>query len=241
MRQSTLMKIVRFLKPFKEWTDRIEGDIEVTINNVWPTFVQITEHIAIAYDIEMEADEDFKLIEAIKCLGRQYIAKIHQDISPTDEQRIAVVLHPKMKRLRRMTNEDRVDAYGKVDRIIRSQTLEVSATSRSKTVCRPASLDDFIDSDDDVETNSPYSQEFNRYLSQKVLEEVSDLRAWWFENRKQFPHLFKLFLNISCIPASSAPAERTFSTAGAIITDRRSALLPKSVSNIMLVRNLYPK
>lgn len=240
LKRSTLMKIVRFLKPFKEWTDRIEGDIEVTIYNVWPTFVQITEHIAIAYDIEMEADEDFKLIEAIKCLGRQYIAKIHQDIYPTDEQRIAVVLHPKMKRLCRMTNEDREDAYGKVDRIIRSQTLEASATSRSKTVCRPASLDELIDSDDDVEINSPCSQEFNRYLSQKV-QEVSDLRAWWFENRKQFPHLFKLFLNISCIPASSAPAQRTFSTAGAIITDRRSALLLKSVSSIMLVRHLYQK
>lgn len=241
LKRSTLMKIVEFLKPFKEWTDRIEGDVDVTIHHVWPTFIQINDHLAITYDIEIEEDEDFRLIEAMKCLGRNYVSSISSDISPTNEQRIAVVLHPRMKKLRRMTNQQRDEIYSKINTIIENQTADVPHLAiRRKIDSRPASLDEFIDSDDESGTNSPYSLELTKYLNERVPKGISpNLRAWWFENRKQFPTLFKLFLRISCIPASSAPAERSFSTTGAVVTDRRSSLLPKSVSNIMLVRNLY--
>lgn len=47
LRKSILIKIVTFLKPFKEWTDSVEGDKEVTIYQVWPTYAKLKQHLEV--------------------------------------------------------------------------------------------------------------------------------------------------------------------------------------------------
>lgn len=202
----------------------------------------MNDHLQISSEIEdeVENNQDFELIEAMKCLGRNYINKIKDDISPTFEQRVATVLNPRMKRLRRMNNSERDEIYEKIDTLIKNEVSAPTVT-QSKLPQRNkkrTSLDDFMDSDDET-TDSLFEIEFSKYLKYQVSDDTTDLRKWWFNHRNVFPALFKIFMRISSIPASSSPSERTFSTTGAIITDRRSALLPKSVENIMLVRNLY--
>lgn len=240
LKKSTLQKIVEFLEPFKDWTDRIEGDKDVTIHHVWPIFIQMNDHIQI--DMVNEDEEDTRLIEGMKVLARNYISKNHSAFSPTLEQRIAVVLNPQMKKLRRMTSLERDSIYASIDDIINtSQTSQTEPVlNRRRTGSERSSLDDFIDSDDEGNVGSTFSKEFNDYLAHKLNNDRPfNLRRWWFENRDRFPVLFKLFMKISAIPASSAPSERTFSITGAVISDRRSSLLPKSVSDIIICRNLY--
>lgn len=210
----------------------------------------MNDHLRAASDVEdefeFENDEDFQLIESMKNLGRKYIATNLTDIQPNEEQRIAVVLHPRMKRLRRMPEKERDDIYAVVDSLIYKPTKDAiqptqTDNNNNKSHQSETSLDGFMDMEDEEDgAHSNYSTELHQYLTEKLLNEDDfNLREWWFNNRKRYPSLFKLFLRISCIPASRAPSERTFSTAGAIITDRRSSLLPKSVSDIMLCRNLY--
>ena len=43
-----------------------------------------------------------------------------------------------------------------------------------------------------------------------------------FDNKNQFPFLYRLALRILCVPATSAPAERIFSKSGLIMTSRLS-------------------
>lgn len=248
IKKSTLTKVVEFLKPFKSWTDRIEADKEVTIHQVWPTLIQMKNHLEVAMDVdpEIEEDEDFKMIEGMKVLGRTYISSIRSDIELTDNHRIGVVLNPQMKKLRKMSTIERDSVYVLIDKYIRNSTTEEAQPkpavgSQKQRRKMTDSLDEFMDeSDEDTTEESVYSKEFTTYLNDHVKVETDfNLRDWWFVNRERYPSLFKLFLRVSSVPASSAPSERTFSTSGAIITDRRSALLPKSVENIMLVRNFY--
>lgn len=203
----------------------------------------MNDHLGISIDIEdeFENDEDLQLIEAMKALGRDYIRKNSADFAPTNEQCMAVVLHPKMKQLRRMNSNQRDCAYALVDHYVAENGTtnmgELQQTSRKSEI---SSLADFEDAHEE-EAVTIYTPEFTKYLNERLPTENAafDLRRWWFSNRERYPTLFNLFLRISSIPASSAPAERTFSIAGAIVTDRRSSLLPKSVGNIILCRNMY--
>lgn len=52
LKKSTLLKIVEFLKPFKEWTDRIEGDTRITLHHVWSIFIQMNDHLQMPTDFE---------------------------------------------------------------------------------------------------------------------------------------------------------------------------------------------
>lgn len=237
LKKSTLMKIVAFLKPFKEWTDSIEGDKDVTIVHVWPTFVKLNQHLRMTISDEFEDDPDFQLIEEMKTIGRNYITRIINDITPRTEERMAMVLHPRMKRLQKMAPYERDQIYKKIDEIVNDGVSEAEPIKQTNEIATTF-LDEFIDSDESM-VDTTYSNEFQKYLNHQVAAENFDLRKWWFQNKSQYPNLFKMFLKLSCIPASSAPSERTFSTAGLIITDRRSQLLPKSVENLIICRNLY--
>lgn len=206
--------------------------------------------MAVSIDVEeeLEGDIDFQLLEAMKAFGREYIRKNLSHFTPNDEQRMAVVLNPKMKQLRRMSPFDREHTYELIDCFVRTQnTGQTNTDTDTKGVNETSKRNDALvslagfEDIDEMKGDSIYSDEFAKYLIEKVqiMKSSLDLRCWWYENRDRFPSLFKLFMKISTIPASSAPSERTFSTAGQIITDRRSALLPNSVSNIMICRNIY--
>lgn len=216
------------------------GDKNVTLVHVWPTYVKLNEHLRSQWSEEFEDDADFILIEAMKTIGRNYVTRILYDITPCVEERMMMVLHPRMKKLQKMAPYERDEIYKKIDDIIVQHDIIPEIISQKKGTVNTF-LDEFVDTDESI-NDSTYSNELQKYLNHQITidsHEKFDLRKWWFDNRLVYANLFKLFLKLSCIPASSAPSERTFSTAGLIITDRRSSLLPSSVESLMLCRNLY--
>jgi hypothetical protein len=67
----------------------------------------------------------------------------------------------------------------------------------------------------------------------------ADPIAFWKTHSRDYPLLSEVALGILSIPATSADAERTFSTQKDIITPERSRLLPKNVDMLVfLARNL---
>ena len=102
----------------------------------------------------------------------------------------------------------------------------------------------FAYNDDDVE-DEPTEQldailcELNTYknvrLSATEKEKINVL-TWWKENKKHFPHLFKLVRSNLHIPATSVPSERIFSLAGYIVCDRRSKILSKNVNKAIFLK-----
>lgn len=74
-----------------------------------------------------------------------------------------------------------------------------------------------------------YKQEFPLPMDQNPLE-------WWKLNERRYPHLSSLAKCYLSIPATSVPAERVFSTAGDILTDKRAALKSRHVDRLIFFR-----
>jgi hypothetical protein len=85
--------------------------------------------------------------------------------------------------------------------------------------------------------------EYSKYLLAPVIPEVTDPRAWWLEptQRKTYPNLSKMALDILSIPSMSAEPERLFSGAGITITDRRNRLGIESIQAIECLKSWLAK
>lgn len=78
------------------------------------------------------------------------------------------------------------------------------------------------------EANSSQSVIDNEIIKYKntnvLLQNDFNILKWWNDRKNEFPLLYKLSCRVFAIPASSAPSERIFSIARALITDKRSKL-----------------
>jgi len=95
-----------------------------------------------------------------------------------------------------------------------------------------------------TESNSNFNEspldEIERYIRQRVpLSQNFEVIEWWKNNANLYPQLSKLALKLLSIPASSAAAERVFSLAGNIITEKRNRLCPKSVDSLLFLHSYY--
>ena len=83
----------------------------------------------------------------------------------------------------------------------------------------------------------PGKSEINNYSSSvATLSENEDPISFWVNNEAAYPLLSSLAVDLLCIPASSAPVERTFSTAGESTCGRRNRLANENLEREILIR-----
>ena len=63
---------------------------------------------------------------------------------------------------------------------------------------------------------------------------------WWKNNNKGFPLLWEMALRFLSIPATSAPSERVFSTAGITIAKDRARLDPANANELVFLHESLP-
>jgi len=87
---------------------------------------------------------------------------------------------------------------------------------------------------------TPLAVELDKYLALPRLDTHKiDVLAWWKTQQHSFPLLAQCARKYLCIPASSAPSERLFSTSGSLVTAKRNCLSPKNVEMMVyLMENL---
>ena len=79
--------------------------------------------------------------------------------------------------------------------------------------------------------------EIEQYFSSVItMSEREDPITFWIEKEANYPLLSSYATDILCIPASSAPVERTFSTAGESTSGRRNRLSDKNLEREVLLR-----
>lgn len=219
-------------------TDKLEGDKYITLHFVWPIYTKLFSLLTDSDDDILDDLNDISLTLKMKSLGRSYMAKNQRDFAPVFEHKVMTFLTPVMKKLNfidflaKSTFHSELQEYifhnyPEDESIENTSSLQIS-TSGSDI------LGDFI-SLDQVE-NQFRQNELERYIQHPITEDV-DAVKWWTENGSSYPKLFRIFLHLSCIPATSASSERDFSTAGFIINDKRSATLPENVNDLIVARN----
>lgn len=83
------------------------------------------------------------------------------------------------------------------------------------------------------------ASEMNSYLLTPSIDSEEDPLRWWKLHQINFPRLSKLAQKYLCIPATSSPSERVFSTGGNVVTCQRSCLKPEMVDMLVfLAENL---
>ncbi|KAL3972557.1 cathepsin X [Sarotherodon galilaeus] len=103
------------------------------------------------------------------------------------------------------------------------QRKSLSSYFKKTTQCQTAPLS----------TRDSVEKELNQYL--RTLEACPETNPldWWKPHEAHFPLLAKLAKKYLCIPATSAPSERAFSTSGNTVTCQRSALKPERVHQLI--------
>lgn len=67
-------------------------------------------------------------------------------------------------------------------------------------------------------------REVQLFFTEAPIAKKSDPLSWWRENEGRFPTLSNVARSLLCIPATSTPAERIFSAAGNICSQKRASL-----------------
>ena len=82
-----------------------------------------------------------------------------------------------------------------------------------------------------------------RALDQLPMYEKKNCRSnplmWWKENCQRFPLLAVLARRTLCIPATSAPSERVFSTAGLTISKKRASMNSDNAADMIFLRGSW--
>ena len=81
--------------------------------------------------------------------------------------------------------------------------------------------------------------EFDAFLREPITDIESDPLQWWKARASIYPNLSLTVKHYMCIPATSVPSERVFSTAGNLLTSRRQRLTPENVEMLMFLNKNY--
>lgn len=90
------------------------------------------------------------------------------------------------------------------------------------------------------------STQLNEYLyDENLLPKANPIKEYWTKNNiKRFPALLSLFKKYFAIPPSSSYSERLFSTAGNVVTNKRTQLTPANVNKLVFLNKnlsvMYP-
>jgi hypothetical protein len=98
------------------------------------------------------------------------------------------------------------------------------------------------------QNSSQDNNEITVYLSLPELNIYSDPFVWWRDHKERFPILSKLARIYLPVPATSTPSERLFSSAGNLLTAKRTRLNPELFNRLMFlkknasfVESIHPK
>ena len=89
-------------------------------------------------------------------------------------------------------------------------------------------------------TQSSIVSEWGMYT--KIPAEIgTDVLNFWKDNQKKFPLLSETAWKWLCVPASSAPSERVFSSGGNIVSYKRTKLQPEQVEKLLYIQQNYDR
>lgn len=77
--------------------------------------------------------------------------------------------------------------------------------------------------------------EFERFKKEAQLHHDENALVWWKTNQERFPVIAKIARQLLCVPATSVPSERIFSTVGLIVSNLRSSLKPENTDMLIFL------
>lgn len=248
-----LESLNKVLSPLQDFTDALSGEQYVSVSYLKPVL-----HLFNTSILAVE-ENDTQLTKDIKKKILAYLNEKYADPDTDDLLDMASLLDPRF-RTTYISYEKVEDIQAKAVEEIKSIQAESEMTGSSTTDMsvpagsvsppeekRKKSLSSFfkmqskssMGSSSDTLSEDSIKMELRSYLQTQEVDSNTDPLTWWKSREVNFPRIAKLARQYLCIPATSTPSERVFSTGGNIVTCHRAALKPDAVDRlIFLARNL---
>lgn len=229
-----IMNLVQFLRVFKTATEVLSGSKYPTISLVLLFRAEIVAAIAdLPYDCVM-----------VKSMKQRMRQALNHRLPITELNVVAALLDPSQRNLTSL--QDFITAHETTAVELLSKALDkyvgVGGLQASPEAVGGQAPDG---------SPAPWKKAKNDLLSKHVTSASTqdreiqqfrclslapdDVLAWWSTQKETYPKLSMLARMIMAIPATSAPSERIFSTAGLTVNAKRSSLAPSTVDKIVFV------
>ncbi|XP_051797511.1 E3 SUMO-protein ligase ZBED1-like isoform X2 [Acanthochromis polyacanthus] len=254
---TVLETVHELLKPLNEFTDVMASEKRVTLSSLKP----VLEHIQ--GQILTQNQEDSKLTEEMKSAVRNDLLL---QLRYTEEMKkvidIACFIDPRFKGNFTESLEDTVKSCA-AEAVALSPTTEMAqeqphssatagdddsadegtsaACSRKKSTTLSGLLRRITKAHTPAAvpktSQEKVDSELKLYLSLPVISADEDPLSWWKTRKEEMPLLSKLAKKFMCIPATSVPSERIFSTSGHIACPQRSRLSTENVNMLTFLHH----
>ena len=237
------------LKPVSDFTDAFSGETYVTISSIIPALsymknkalcsnegdVQLTKDLKEGMLKRLEAKYDKALVIELmrtatfidpRYRGTHFDADVLDDVVRNVEQG-AVALAREMEREAGAGEGGRATEAAQPPPPPKKKKTSLGSLLGSAAAVVPKSTEELV------------ACELAIYKQEAVLAADGDPLDWWKKNEPRYPLLANVARKYLCICATSTASERVFSTAGQVVSSRRSLLKPAKVDMLVfLAKNL---
>uniref|UniRef100_A0A0A9VVY1 Zinc finger BED domain-containing protein 4 n=2 Tax=Lygus hesperus TaxID=30085 RepID=A0A0A9VVY1_LYGHE len=199
----------------------------------------------------MDISEDAVVALALRKQVVKQIDRRFGQIENVEVFALATLVDPRFKKLHFREPLAHARAVTKLSAKIAELQRSASSASTSTQAPAPAPVpaasddvwslhDNMVANADPMEPDNPggISGELRQYLNTPLAPRVSNPLEVWETLKPVYPHLYKVARNYLGRVATSVPAERLFSKAGATATDRRNRLTGKRLSTLLFLSSL---
>ncbi|XP_047144724.1 E3 SUMO-protein ligase ZBED1-like [Hydra vulgaris] len=234
----TVLETVKaVLEPFSPFTDALSGEEHTTLSSVLPLLWKIFECLS-------HEQSDSALAKEMKEKIHEYLQHRYDDLQLRFLLNTATYLDPRFKNSFVSLKDDvKQSLLDEVSGGLSSKEVRPSKKSKNhlkfllstiqgkkKEKGEPASS-----SQAPLSASDEINGEFLVYDQMPEVSPEDDPLIWWKTNMGTLPQLSEFARKYLCIAASSCSSERVFSTAGYIVSPRRSRLSQEHVDMLVFL------
>lgn len=228
--------LIKYLKPLQVITALFCNEKHSPVSMVRPLLQKVIEKHLSIHETDNEMEIKFKQMLITEITNRFKLERTSSNsVSLTQ---ISSLLDPRFKDLDHEPHDSRDKIRVELQNILDTIYPHVPMTQNTKTSHKSAM--EFLYGDEIIDMNDPKVQ-FQGYLAEPQLRFDLDPFEWWSTRSTKYPIISECARKYLAIPATSVSSERCFSTAGNIVTPKRSCLSTTNVNTLVFLyqnRNL---
>ncbi|WAR03621.1 LOW QUALITY PROTEIN: ZBED1-like protein [Mya arenaria] len=230
-----MVDISDVLTVFTKVTTFMSEEKNVTVSSVYPVLCGLTCKCLLP-----NASDSTTVSKVKAIISSELSRRFHPTAAETASSLpiMASLLDPRYKRLPFLTPQLCLAAESALESRVEDIPLKLQDKDNGEPPCKKARTDDL----DFLMFTSPGKDKCDNELKDYLLEKCVDVSplTWWKDNESKYPRIAVVTKQILCIPATSVPSERVFSTAD--FSKLRSRLSPSLVDNIIFLNmNIVPE
>ncbi|XP_065667938.1 E3 SUMO-protein ligase ZBED1-like [Hydra vulgaris] len=226
----TVLETVKaVLKPLSPFTDALSGEKHTTLSSVLPLLWKIFECLS-------HEQSDSALAQEMKETIHEYLQHRYDDLQLRFLLNTATCLNPRFKNsIVSLKDDVKQSLLDEVKKMGNEKEGIASRVSRGLSREKKEKEEPASSSHAPLSASDEINGEFLVYDQMPEVSAEDDPLIWWKTNMSTLPQLSEFARKYLCIDASSCSSERVCSTAGYIVSPRRSRLSQEHVDMLVFL------